>query len=116
MKDTYNAMSLNEDYDNEDFEDLNFEEEAEILNEAYENTYLIVTKRKPIEEILAESLQTGQFVFLPFDPSNPDTIELIIDDAIAHFEDCEEYEKCAELVAAKKELEDDARPDSIQHP
>lgn len=94
--------------DDEDFEELNFEEEAAILSEAYENTYLVVTKKKTIEEILAESLDTGQFVFLPFDPSNPDTIELVLDDTIAHFEDCEEYEKCAELVAAKKELEDDA--------
>lgn len=106
-------MSLNEDYDNEDFEDLNFEEEAEILGEAYENTYLIVTKKKPIEEILAESLKTGQFVFLPFDPSNPDTVELIIDDTIAYFEDCEEYEKCAELVAVKTKLENDARSNII---
>lgn len=97
-----------DDFD-DDFEELNFEEEAEILSSAYENTYLIVTKRVTIEEVLAAALQTGDFVFLPFDPSNPDTIELIIDDTIAHFEDCEEYEKCAELVAAKNQLENDAQ-------
>jgi len=95
--------------DDEDFEDLNFEEEAEILSQAYENTYLVVTKKKSIEQILSESLETGIFVFLPFDPSNPDTIELVLDDTIAHFEDCEQYEKCAELVAAKTELKNDAK-------
>lgn len=104
---------LHDDDDFEEFEELNFEEEAEILNEAYKNTYLIATKRKLLEELLSESLETGQFVFLPFDPSNPDTIELVLDDVIAYYEDCEEYEKCAELVAVKKELEDDARSDSI---
>ena len=99
-----------DDYeDDEDFEDLNFEEEAEILSQAYENTYLVVTKKKSIEQILSESLETGIFVFLPFDPSNPDTIELVLDDTIAHFEDCEQYEKCAELVAAKTELKNDAK-------
>jgi hypothetical protein len=99
-----------DDYeDDEDFEDLNFEEEAEILSQAYENTYLVVTKKKSIEQILSESLETGIFVFLPFDPSNPDTVELVLDDTIAHFEDCEQYEKCAELVAAKTELKNDAK-------
>lgn len=99
-----------DDYeDDEDFEELNFEEEAEILSQAYENTYLVVTKKKSIEQILSESLETGIFVFLPFDPSNPDTIELVLDDTIAHFEDCEQYEKCAELVAAKTELKNDAK-------
>ena len=99
-----------DDYeDDEDFEELNFEEEAEILSQAYENTYLVVTKKKSIEQILSESLETGIFVFLPFNPSNPDTIELVLDDTIAHFEDCEQYEKCAELVAAKTELKNDAK-------
>lgn len=107
-------MLNNEDFE-EDYEELSFEEEAEILGAAYENTYKIVTKKVSLEKVLADSLKTGQFVFLPFDPSNPDTVELIIDDTIAYFEDCEEYEKCAELVAAKIELEDDARSDSIQH-
>ena len=99
-----------DDYeDDEDFEELNFEEEAEILSQAYQNTYLVVTKKKSIEQILSESLETGIFVLLPFDPSNPDTIELVLDDTIAHFEDCEQYEKCAELVAAKTELKNDAK-------
>jgi len=113
-KDTFNAMLENYDNDGDDFEELNFEEEAEILNAAYENTYLIVTKKVTIEDIMQEALESGDFVFLPFDPSNLHTVELILDDVIAYFEDCEEYEKCAELVAAKKELEEnDTGSDSI---
>ena len=113
-KDTFNAMLENYDNDGDDFEELNFEEEAEILNAAYENTYLIVTKKVTIEDIMQEALESGDFVFLPFDPSNLNTIELILDDVIAYFESCEEYEKCAELVAAKKELEEnDTGSDSI---
>lgn len=105
-KDTFNAMLENYDNDGDDFEELNFEEEAEILSTAYKNTYLIVTKKVTIEDIMKEALESGDFVFLPFDPTNPNTIDLILDDVIAHFESCEEYEKCAELVAAKKELEE----------
>ena len=113
-KDTFNAMLENYDNDGDDFEELNFEEEAEILNAAYENTYLIVTKKVTIEDIMQEALESGDFVFLPFDPSNLNTVELILDDVIAYFESCEEYEKCAELVAAKKELEEnDTGSDSI---
>jgi len=38
----------------------------------------------------------------------PYTIDLIIDDVIEHFEECEEYEKCAELVKLKEQSENDA--------
>ena len=105
---------LDNNYDDEDFDELNFEEELDILNYAYENTYLIVTKKLTIEEVMAQALKEDNFVFLPFDPSNPETIELILDDAIAYFEECEEYEKCAELLAAKKETEEnDTGPNII---
>lgn len=102
-------MSNNEEY-NEDYDDdleLSFSEEAEVLTAAYENTYLIITNRVSLEELLTDHLDSGEFLFLPFDPGVPHTIDLIIDDVIEHFEDCEEYEKCAELVKLKEQTEDD---------
>ena len=101
-KDIYKAMLNNEEYDDNEFE-LNFEEEAEVLTAAYENTYLIVTKRITLEELLTDHLDSGDFLFLPFDPGVPYTLDLIIDDVIEHFENCEEYEKCAELVKLKEQ-------------
>jgi hypothetical protein len=99
-------MLNNENHEDDEEFELNFEEEAEVLTAAYENTYLIVTKRITLEELLTDHLDSGDFLFLPFDPGVPYTLNLIIDDVIEHFENCEEYEKCAELVKLKEE--DDA--------
>ena len=75
------------------------EEEIEILDEAYRNAYAVATGRLSISELLNES---PDMIFLPFDPSNPSTFALVIDDIIKYFEDNEEYEKCAELISAKE--------------
>lgn len=83
--------------------DVNLEEELEILNEAYFNAYLVVTKRKTVAELLSID---GGMVFLPFDPEAPETIEMVIDDIIEFFSSEEEYEKCAELLQEKKKLDD----------
>ena len=83
--------------------DVNLEEELEILNEAYLNAYLIVTKRITVAELLAAD---GEMVFLPFDPEAPETIRMVIDDVIEFFSNEEEYEKCAELLRVKKKLDD----------
>lgn len=83
--------------------DVNLEEELEILNEAYFNAYLVVTKRKTVAELLSID---GGMVFLPFDPEVPETIEMVIDDIIEFFSSEEEYEKCAELLQEKKKLDD----------
>ncbi len=83
--------------------DVNLEEELEILNEAYFNAYLVVTKRKTVAELLSID---GEMIFLPFDPEAPETIEMVIDDIIEFFSNEEEYEKCAELLQEKKKLDD----------
>ena len=50
--------------------------------------------------------RTPDMIFLPFDPSAPETFVVIVDDIIKYFEDNEEYEKCAELINSKKKLDD----------
>jgi hypothetical protein len=92
------------DEDNDD--DMNIEEEIEILGEAYENAYKILTGKVQVEEFLLEETESGKIVFLPFDPKEPNTVGLIIDDVIAYFEEGEEYEKCSELMVIKGKLDD----------
>lgn len=92
-------------YDDED-EGLDLFEEIEILGQAYENAYKILTGKVHVEEFLLEETHSGNVVFLPFDPKEPDTVRLIIDDVIAYFEESEEYEKCSELLEVKKKLDD----------
>ena len=94
-------------YDNDEFDDtLDINEEIEILGEAYENAYKILTGKVQVEEFLLERTDAGDIVFLPFDPKEPETIELIIDDVIAYFEEGEEYEKCSELMQIKDKFND----------
>ena len=104
-KDIFNTMFNELPYDDDD-EGLDLFEEIEILGEAYENAYMILTGKIQVEEFLLQETEAGKVVFLPFDPKEPDTIRLIIDDVIAYFEEGEEYEKCSELLEVKKKLDD----------
>jgi hypothetical protein len=100
-------MSQNlENYNDDDFFDteLNVEEEIEILDEAYRNAYRVATGRISVADLLRES---DELIFLPFDPTAPETFNMVIDDIIEYFEENEEYEKCAELVSIKNKIKDD---------
>jgi len=79
------------------------EEEMEILDEAYRNAYEVATGKLTIKELLDKA---EDMIFLPFDPTAPETFTLVIDDIIQYFADTEEYEKCAELVKAKDQFDD----------
>jgi hypothetical protein len=106
-KDIINTMFNDLPYDEEyDDDDVDINEEIEILGEAYENAYQILTGKVHVEEFLLQETESGRIVFLPFDPKAPETVELIIDDVIAYFEEGEEYEKCSELLVIKSKFDD----------
>jgi len=88
--------------DNEDIK-ASLEEEIEILDEAYRNAFKVATGRMSVQELLDES---EDMIFLPFDPVEPSTFMMIVDDIIEYFENSEEYEKCAELMEIKERLDD----------
>ena len=80
---------------------LNHKEE--IIDEAMQNAYLIITSEKGFEELMSER---GN-LWLPFNPNDVrsiiiagelEKIESIINDIIKYFESTEEYEKCIDLV------------------
>ena len=89
-------------FEEEEGYEINLQEELDMLDEAYQNAYLVATKKLTVEELLAED---GEMVFLPFNPEAPETIMIVIDDVINYFSKEEEYEKCAELVRVKKRLQ-----------
>jgi hypothetical protein len=93
--------------DFDDIEDENveasLEEEIQILDEAYRNAYKVATGKMSVQDLLDES---NDMIFLPFDPVEPETFMMIVDDIIEYFENSEEYEKCAELVEIKERLDD----------
>jgi hypothetical protein len=93
------------DFEDEHDEDslASVEEEMEILDEAYRNAYAVATGRLTIKELLNKA---DDMIFLPFDPTAPETFTMVIDDIIQYFSDTEEYEKCAELVKAKEQFDD----------
>jgi|TARA_R100000084_G_scaffold70210_1_gene31130 predicted site-specific integrase-resolvase len=74
------------------------EMERMIMDEAFENSYRIVTKKMTFEELAEKSkaFSESSHTILVYDPTeDPDTE--VLEDLIEHFEDREEYEKCAEL-------------------
>ena len=88
--------------ENDDME-LNFYQDLALYNEAMHNAYLLITKEKTFDDIYYD-LENGSSepFYLPFDPIDKDgrdsgTIDLLI----SHFEELEDYEKCAKLIKIK---------------
>ena len=105
MRDIYKAMSninfnnSDDEFDDiEDIDDFSYEEEVEIIDSAYRNAFKIATGEMSFKQFMMDS---NGIQFFAFDPSNPETFELIIDDMIEYFEETEEYEKCQTLVKLK---------------
>ena len=94
---------MSEDKESKDFlSDLPMGERLEmenmIMDQAFENSYKIVTKRITFEELAekTKAFSESSHTILVFDPTEePDTE--VLEDLIDHFENREEYEKCAEL-------------------
>ena len=87
----------------EENDNMEFLKDIEAYNESMDNAYLIITRRKTVDDIYyeLERGETSKF-YLPFDPlnddgRNPDVLDLVIE----YFESREEYEKCAELSHIK---------------
>jgi hypothetical protein len=91
-----NFNSSEEEFDGDI--DFSYEEEVEIIDAAYRNAFKIATGEITFEDFM----QTSDGIqFFAFDPSYPETFELIIDDMIEYFEESEEYEKCQTLLKLK---------------
>ena len=93
----WNMMEENDDMELDLYKDL------AMYNEAMQNAYLIITKEKTFDDIYYE-MEKGTYkeFYLPFDPIDQDgrdtgTIDLLVE----HFEELEDYEKCAKLIKIK---------------
>ena len=82
---------------------MDFLEDLELYEQAMNNAYDIITKRKTLDDIYYELEDDIIDGFpLPFDPVIEDgRSNDIIDIVIEYFTSTEEYEKCAELVKIK---------------
>ena len=82
---------------------MKFLNDLEDYNKSMDNAFLIVTKRKTLDDIYY-SLEEDSFdqFFLPFDPIVEDGRSAdIIDMVVEYFIKLEDYEKCAELTKIK---------------
>ena len=82
---------------------MDFLEDLEMYEQAMENAYEIITKRKTLDDIYYDlDAKIIDEFHLPFDPiqedgRTPDVIDMVIE----YYTGTEEYEKCAELVKIK---------------
>ena len=82
---------------------MDFLEDLNMYNEAMNNAYDIITRKKNIDDIYfdMEDEECLEY-YLPFDPTVEDgRSPAIIDMVVDYFTSTEEYEKCAELVKIK---------------
>lgn len=95
---------MKEDKPNDFLSDLpegeRLEMERMIMDEAFENSYRIVTKKMTFNELMEKRNRImnpeSSHTILIYDPTEEPDVE-VLEDLIWHFEDREEYEKCAEL-------------------
>ena len=95
-------MQWNMTEENDDME-LDLYKDLAMYNEAMHNAYLLITKEKTVDDIyyeLEEGVKTE--FYLPLNPIDQDgrdsaTIDLLVE----HFEELEDYEKCAKLIKIK---------------
>ena len=78
-----------------------YEVEQEMLDRAFNNSYLILTKKITFEELMDRKSKFGMKAIMIYDPSEePD--EDLFDDIIDHYEYLEDYKRCAELLSIKQ--------------
>ena len=70
--------------------------EQMMIERAFENSYLVLTKKITFEKLMNRKEKYGMKAILIYDPSE-EPKKVIYDDMIDYFEDEEDYEKCAEL-------------------
>tara|TARA_R110001583_G_scaffold749_5_gene6889 strand:+ start:4673 stop:4984 length:312 start_codon:yes stop_codon:yes gene_type:complete len=99
---------MSEDSHNEDpSEKMSLEEKVEyenyIVEQAFENSYRVLTKKVSFEDLLDAKEKYGVKGIMIFDP-NDDLDQDVYDDIIYYYEDLEDYEKCAELLKEKQKI------------
>jgi|TARA_R110000765_G_scaffold398858_1_gene493341 hypothetical protein len=77
-----------------------YEVEQMMIDRAFDNSYLVLTNKASMEDLLEEKSKFGMKGIMMFNPGEePD--EDLFDDVIYYYEDLEEYERCAELLKIK---------------
>jgi hypothetical protein len=77
---------------------MDFLEDLEEYNNVMHNAYLVITKKKTLDQLYKDLEEEGDYFSLPFNFSDRETT---IENLIEHFSDMEDYEKCQELVNIK---------------
>tara|TARA_B100001094_G_C18179422_1_gene799950 strand:+ start:2425 stop:2718 length:294 start_codon:yes stop_codon:yes gene_type:complete len=90
-----------EDFEFE-FESIDPEKEQEIMIAAIENSYLMLTGKLNLKDIVTLD-EHMEIAITAYDPEEGPT-ETQLDTIIKHFEGTEEYEKCAEIKVIKDEM------------
>jgi|TARA_R100000781_G_C4069058_1_gene123834 hypothetical protein len=94
-------------FNEESSEKMSLEEKIEyenyIVEQAFENSYMVLTKKASFEDLLDVNDKYGLKAIMIYNPSDePD--EDVYNDTIYYYEDLEEYEKCAELLKIKNKI------------
>jgi hypothetical protein len=79
------------------------EYENYLVEQAFENTYRVVTNRSSFEDLMTKQDRYGIKAIMIFDPSE-DPDEALYDDLICYYEGLEEYERCGELLGIKNKV------------
>jgi len=86
-----------------DFDDF-MEMGEDIMYSAFDNSYLMLTGKITMLEFMNVTVDTDYTAVLAHDPDDPTRDQ--VSEIIRHFEEQEEYEKCAELKKISDSLKE----------
>jgi len=87
-------------FDFDDFMELG----EDIMYSAFDNSYLMLTGKITMLEFMNVTVDTDYTAVLAHDPDDPTRDQ--VSEIIRHFEEQEEYEKCAELKKISDSLKE----------
>lgn len=104
------TSNMSEEFEDEENNGLSYSEQREledmIVDTAFRNSFLVITKKKKFEDILNAKIKNGISAILAHQPEEEASLSTL-ENMMAYFVDTEEYEKCSEIrdIINSREIE-----------
>jgi len=101
-----------EEFEDEENNGLSYAEKLKledmIVDTAFRNSFLVITKKKNFEDILNKKMKNGMSAIMAHKPEEEASMETL-ENMMAYFVETEEYEKCSEIrdIINSREIEEE---------
>ena len=105
---------MSEEYNEDEFNGLTYAQRLEledlIVDTAFRNSFMIITKEKKFQDLMDEKTGNGMSALMAHKPEEEPSIETL-ENMMGYFVEQEEYEKCAKIrdIIKKTEIDNELK-------